>query len=112
MKVGIVGSRSLTVENMEDYLPKECIEIISGGAKGVDSCAAEYARTHNIRLTEILPEYKKYGKAAPIVRNKEIVEKSDLIIAFWDGKSAGTKSVIEYCKKISREYILVKKDNE
>ncbi len=99
MKIAIIGSRGISVSNIEDYLPSDCEEIVSGGAKGVDSCAAEFAKKKGLRLTEFLPQYDKYGRAAPIVRNKEIVDYADSVIAFWDGSSKGTLSVIEYCKK-------------
>ena len=99
MKVAIIGSRTLTVENLEDYVPTECTEIVSGGAVGIDRCAAYFARRKNLKLTEFLPEYDKYGRAAPIMRNYVIVDYADTVIAFWDGKSRGTKSVIKYCEK-------------
>ena len=99
MKVAIIGSRSVCVDDLAPYLPCECTEIVSGGAKGVDQCAAEYARKHGIKLTEILPQYEKYGRGAPIVRNKAIVDHADLVLAFWDGVSRGTQSVIRYCEK-------------
>ena len=99
MKIAVVGSRGITRLDMGKFLPNGCDEIVSGGAKGVDACAANFARLHNIKLTEFLPRYEKYGRAAPIVRNKEIVDYADEVIAFWDGVSKGTYSVIEYCKK-------------
>ncbi len=100
MKIGIIGSRNLAISNLDEYIPEECTEIISGGAIGVDKCAADYAKSKGIMLTEILPEYKIYGKGAPLIRNKAIVERADMIIAFWDGKSKGTKSVIDYANKL------------
>ena len=98
MKIAIVGSRNVTVPDIGKYV-SNAEEIVSGGAKGVDSCAAEYARENGIRLTEFLPQYERYGRAAPIVRNKEIVDYSDKIIAFWNGSSKGTLSVIKYAQK-------------
>lgn len=103
MKIAVIGSRNLYVENLEVYLPKDCTEIVSGGAKGVDQSAARFAETHAIKLTEFLPDYSRYGKAAPIVRNKQIVDYADSVLAFWDGKSAGTRSVIRYCEKIGKQ---------
>ena len=50
-------------------------------------------------LTEYLPEYERYGKAAPLKRNITIIENADLVLAFWDGASKGTKNVIDNCKK-------------
>lgn len=99
MKVAVVGSRSLCVEHLEEYLPKGTTEIISGGAEGVDTSAREYALEHGLKLTEFLPEYSRYKRSAPLKRNLTIIENADLVLAFWDGKSRGTKYVIEQCKK-------------
>ena len=99
MKVAVIGSRGLQVNSLEKYLPENTAEIVSGGARGVDTSARNYAISHNIKLTEFLPKYDKYGKAAPLKRNIQIIEYADLVLAFWDGKSRGTKFVIENCKK-------------
>ncbi len=99
MKTAIIGSRNLKAQNLEDFLPKDVDEIVSGGALGVDNCAAEYAAAHGIALKEFLPEYSRYGRCAPLKRNIQIVNYADFVIAFWDGKSKGTKFVIDTCKK-------------
>lgn len=99
MKVAVVGSRGLRVDNLEKYLPKETTEIVSGGARGIDTCAREYAVRNNIKLTEFLPEYERYGRSAPLKRNLLIIDYADYVLAFWDGKSYGTKYVIDNCKK-------------
>lgn len=99
MRVAIIGSRGLKVDDLEKYLPKEVSEIVSGGARGIDSSAREYAVSHGLKLTEFLPDYSRYGRAAPIKRNISIIENADYVLAFWDGKSHGTKSVIDACIK-------------
>lgn len=99
MKVAVIGSRGLVVENLGDYLPSETTEIVSGGARGIDGCAREYALRHGLKLTEYLPEYDRYGRAAPLKRNITIIESADMVLAFWDGKSRGTRYVIDNCKK-------------
>lgn len=99
MRVAVIGSRNLTVKDLGVYLPEDVTEIVSGGAKGIDSCAREYALAHGIKLTEFLPEYSRYGRSAPIKRNITIIENADLVLAFWDGSSRGTKFVIDECKK-------------
>ena len=99
MRVAVIGSRELLVDNLEDYLPEETTEIISGGARGVDASAKDYALQHGLKLTEYLPEYARYGRAAPLKRNITIIENADLLLAFWDGASRGTKYVIDNCKK-------------
>ena len=98
MKVAVIGSRGLTIKNLEKYLPEGTTEIVSGGAKGIDTCAREYALAHNIRLKEFLPEYEKFGRGAPLKRNLQIIEYADIVLAFWDGKSRGTKFVIDNCE--------------
>ena len=102
MKIAIVGSRNITDVALDNYVPEDAEEIVSGGAIGVDRCAAEYARKKGIRLTEILPQYERYGRAAPIIRNKEIVEYADKVLVFWDGSSKGTQSVIRYAQRIGK----------
>ena len=103
MKVAIVGSRNLTAENLGQYLPEETTEIVSGGAKGIDTCAREYALANELKLTEFLPEYQRYGKGAPLKRNLQIIDYADLVLAFWDGKSRGTNYVIAACKKRNKQ---------
>lgn len=103
MKVAVIGSRGLSVTDLGRYLPKNTTEIVSGGAKGVDTSAREYALSHGIKLTEFLPEYTKYGRSAPLKRNITIIEYSDIVLAFWDGKSRGTKFVIDNCRKLGVE---------
>ncbi len=101
MKIAVIGSRNVTVDNIGEYLT-DCDEIVSGGAVGVDTCAADYAKQNGIALTVFLPEYERYGRAAPIVRNKKIVDHADQILAFWDGRSKGTQSVIKYAEKTGK----------
>lgn len=101
MKVAVIGSRGLTIDDLGKYLPEDTTEIVSGGAKGVDADAREYALSHNIKLTEFRPDYKRYGRGtAPLKRNLQIIEYSDIVLAFWDGTSKGTKYVINNCRKM------------
>ena len=106
MKIAIVGSRSIIAPDLSKYIP-DGAEIVSGGAKGVDTAAAEFAAKNGLKLTVFLPQYERYGRAAPILRNKEIVDYADKILIFWDGTSKGTLSVIEYAKKAEKPYEIV-----
>ena len=110
MKVAFVGSRNLTNIMLEQYLSEDVEEIVSGGAVGVDACAAAYAKSKGIKLAEFLPQYERYGRAAPIIRNKKIVDYADKLIVFWNGSSKGTLSVIQYAQKNGKplEVILCK----
>lgn len=106
MKVAVVGSRNLTVQDLEKYLPEGVTEIVSGGAKGIDTCARNYARANGLALMEFLPEYEKYGRGAPLRRNLQIIDYADAVVAFWDGKSSGTKYTIEQCQKKGKEVMI------
>lgn len=112
MKVAVIGSRNLIVQDLKHYLPEEVTEIVSGGAKGVDTSAKEYADAQGIKLTEFLPEYGRYGRGAPLKRNISIVEYADLVLAFWDGKSRGTKFVIDECKKRNKPVHIILMNSE
>lgn len=98
MKVAVIGSRSITQIKLEDYLPEGTDEIVSGGARGVDTCAKNYALANGIKLTEFLPDYERYGNAAPLRRNDLIVDYADEVLAFWDGSSTGTQYVVRRCR--------------
>ncbi len=100
MKIAVIGSRNLfpSEEKIKEYI-SDADEIVSGGAKGVDTCAGYHAKKHGLKLTVFLPKFEIYGRAAPIMRNKEIVDYADKVVAFWDGKSKGTLSVIKYAEK-------------
>ncbi len=99
MRVAIIGSRELEIEDFSPYLPAEITEIVSGGARGIDRCARRYACRQGLKLKEFLPDYDQHGRSAPLIRNLDIIDYSDLVVAFWDGSSPGTRFVIENCKK-------------
>ena len=107
MKLAVIGSRDLIIDDLEYYLPEEVTEIVSGGAKGIDTCAREYASANGLKLTEFLPEYKKYGRGAPLLRNIEIIDYADEVLAFCNGTSRGTKYVIDQCKKKNKKVTVI-----
>ena len=106
VKIAVVGSRGITVSDIGKYVGN-AEEIVSGGAVGVDACAEEYANNNGIRLTLFRPQYELYGRAAPILRNRQIVDYADKVIAFWNGHSKGTLSVIKYAESIGKECLVI-----
>jgi len=102
MKVAVVGSRQLTVSDLGQYLPPETTEIVSGGAKGIDMCAADFAESRGLIVTEFVPQYARYGRAAPLVRNYQIIAYADRAVVFWDGVSRGTKYTIDLCHQMGK----------
>lgn len=99
LRVAVVGSRELFITDLGPYLPPETTEIVTGGAKGVDTSAALYAVKHGLKLTEFRPDYRRYGKGAPLKRNITIIENADFVLIFWNGTSTGTQHVISECQK-------------
>lgn len=97
MRVAIVGSRDYQrLEEVRQYVwecPRDWV-IVSGGARGVDTTAVDEAKRLGMAYEVYLPDWGKRGRGAGIVRNREIVDRSDMLIAFWDGKSKGTESSI------------------
>jgi len=115
MKLAIIGSRNFadfkTLSSAaHDMAPSE---IVSGGAKGTDTLAERYAKENSLPVKVFLPKFKT-DKTIPyhprwfLERNKEIVEYSDNILAFWDGKSKGTLFTIEHAKKIGKPVTIIR----
>ncbi len=84
------------------------IIIISGGAKGADSLGERYAKENGFKVEKYPADWDRYGKSAGPKRNKQMAEVCDYVICFWDGKSKGTKTMIEYAKQYGKP-IRVKK---
>ncbi len=76
MKLAIIGSRTCPPIDIEQYLKHIPDTIVSGGAKGADTYAREFARKKGLKQIEYFPNYEKYGKAAPLERNKLMGGKS------------------------------------
>ena len=106
MKIAVIGSRDfdnriLLSEILIEYLPQiTCL--ISGGCRGTDKMAEEWAIAHSIPTLIFEPNWAAYGKSAGVMRSKEIIDNCDLCIAFWDGLSKGTSNGIRYCRKINK----------
>lgn len=81
------------------YIGKLEIEIISGGAKGVDALGERFAKEHNLLLKVVPADWKTYGHSAGPRRNEKMARMAGTLIAFWDGKSRGTKNMIETANK-------------
>ena len=112
MKVAIIGSREVGkidfAQELERLINLQQGDIvISGGAKGIDSFAAQYAKEKGFRLIEIRPDFEKNGRSATFIRNRTIVDNADMVIAFWDGASKGTKYTIDYAKRNDVKTLIV-----
>lgn len=99
MKVAVIGSRSITNAEIDRLIPPDTTLIVSGGAAGVDTLAERIADRRGIKKLILYPDYELYGKSAPLIRDKLIVENSEMLIAIWDGESTGTEFTISYAKR-------------
>jgi hypothetical protein len=110
MNIAIIGSRDFPslwmVRAIVDCLIPTKHIVVSGGAKGVDNIAVDQAKFRNIPRAVYRPDYTSYGSNAPHVRNDQIINLADYVIAFWDGESPGTKSVIDKVIKAGKPYVV------
>ena len=108
MNIAITGSRSFQdFDTLEKFILanidiSKIKTIISGGAAGTDRLAEVFADKYMIPKNIIKPEWEKYTKGAGLVRNREIIDKSDLIFAFRQNRSKGTEFVIREALKIGK----------
>lgn len=71
---------------------------VSGGASGADRLGERYAHEHGYAIERFDADWDKYGKRAGPLRNEKMAQAADYVICFWDGKSRGTKSMIDFAK--------------
>lgn len=112
-KLIVAGSRSITdKELVYQLIDAECswlrvIEIVSGGAPGVDRLAEQYAIDKGVSLTLCPAGWDKYGKAAGPIRNQEMGEYGDRLLCIWDGESRGSANMISVMQKLGKPYNVV-----
>lgn len=87
---------------------KTKIEIISGGATGVDALGERFAKEHNLGLKVVPADWTTYGRSAGPRRNEQMAQIAGALVAFWDGKSRGTKNMIDLARKYGRYVKIVK----
>lgn len=110
--VCICGSRTIDYVNLDMFItPEHCGEIISGDAIGIDSLVKSWAFKHKIEYIEFKSNYEIWGDSAPLERNKDMVRFCDVVIAFWDGKSADTARTFNFAKELQRKVFIHKIEN-
>lgn len=105
MKLIIAGSRTigdLSTGFIARYCPPEVDEVVSGMAEGPDQDGIDFAFDMSIATKQFPANWKEYGRAAGFLRNKEMGNYADSLLAFWDGESKGTLHMIEYMKQLKK----------
>lgn len=83
-------------------------EIVSGGARGADTLGERYAIENHIEVARFIPKWDAYGKKAGVLRNADMGRYGDALVAFWDGKSVGTKHMIDFARNNGLTSVVVK----
>lgn len=114
LKVIVAGSRTFNnyplLARVLDHMLKNHapnVEIVSGGCSGADLMGERYAREKGYPVKQFLPDWKLFNKAAGPVRNWEMADYGDALVAFWDGNSRGTKSMIEAAREHGKRVKIV-----
>jgi len=113
MKLAIVGGRAFSdYELLKSWIQfflndTDNLIIISGGAKGADGLGKQFAAEFGLEYIEFPANWNKHGKAAGFIRNQQIVDACDMVLAFWDGKSQGTADTIEKAKRAKKPTFIV-----
>lgn len=114
MKLIIAGSRSIANPNIiEEAIHNsgwrnEIIEVVSGCANGVDKLGEMWAEKNNILIKRFPANWQKYGRKAGSLRNKQMAEYGDKLIAIWDGNSTGTIDMVKQMKTAEKPAYLHK----
>lgn len=100
MKLIVAGSRSITDYNIvrdciEDVEFWDISEIISGDATGVDSLAEKFAHENGYKFTLFPADWSLHGKGAGFLRNEQMAQIGDYLLAIWDARSRGTQHMIQ-----------------
>ena len=107
MKVIIAGGRNFSNYNKLCQVCKHMlqnqteIEIVSGTANGADKLGEKYAKENGYSIKYFPANWDEHGKSAGYKRNAQMAEYADALIAFWDGKSNGTKHMINLAKGLN-----------
>ena len=114
MRLAVVGSRTgVSSKLVWRWLSKYFAEfgpdmtIVSGGAKGADSIAADFAKHKGLKCDVYLPDWDTHGRSAGFKRNHTIWDNADAGIAFWDGESRGTAHSFKIAKAQGKPLTIV-----
>jgi len=115
MRIVVAGSREFTDYGVAETFIDQCIAsangdsspiFISGGCRGADKIGEIYAEKHGFPVKICSADWSRYGRKAGPIRNRQMAQVADMVICFWDGKSKGTKSMIECAVRAGKTVII------
>ncbi len=116
MRVVVAGCRDYNnydeakgyIDSYLSDIKTDNIIIVSGCASGADTIGEQYAEEKGYTVEKYPADWKVYGRSAGPKRNKQMAEVCDFVLCFWDGKSKGTKSMIDYAMKYNKPIKIIK----
>jgi hypothetical protein len=116
IRVAVVGSRdnvqyavvAATLDTVKRHYGDLGLqfEVVSGGARGVDTYAANWADANGIGKVVFQADWAAHGRSAGMKRNADIINAADVVLAFWDGKSPGTRNSIERTRAAGKQLFI------
>lgn len=117
MKLIVAGGRDFVNTNrMIEELQKlvnsgnipDCPELVCGMARGADMLAYSLWANHNMKIHTFPADWKTHPRSAGYIRNAEMGNFADVLVAFWDGKSRGTKHMIDIMQRLNKPVYIVR----
>jgi hypothetical protein len=111
MRVIIAGSRGIEdyelVVRAVDESNFQVTEVVSGTARGVDRLGERWARENGVPVVQFPADWMKHGKRAGYLRNEQMGEYADALVAVWDGFSRGTVHMVATMEKLGKPVCLL-----
>ena len=111
MKTIIAGPRDWYLPDWVEYTYRTCpwdvTQIVSGCARGIDTAAIDFATVHGISLKRFPADWELHDNAAGPIRNRQMADYADALIAIWNRVSKGTEDMIAVMKRMNKPVYLV-----
>jgi YspA, cpYpsA-related SLOG family len=116
MRLIIAGSRTFTDYQLlcHTLAPERhrIIEVLHSGARGADQLGFRWALKHHVRSRCFAAAWERFGKSAGIRRNQQMAQAGDVLIAFWDGRSPGTRHMISCMQQLCKPVVVIRTDGQ
>ena len=111
MKLIIAGSQTFTdYQRLCQTLALErsrITQVLTGGARGAEQLGYRWAWKHQVKHQLFRADWERFGKSAGVRRNYQMAQASDMLLAFWDGRSAGTQHMISCMQQLGKPVVVI-----
>src|SRR5262249_19687205 len=116
MKLIVAGSRTFTDYQLlcQTLAPERhhITQVITGGARGADQLGYRWAWKHQVKHQLFRADWERFGKSAGVRRNYQMAQASDMLLAFWDGRSPGTRHLIQCLRQLGKPVVVLRTDGQ